>query len=237
MQMSDNLNAWLEKLRPDVRDIPGELMRITDELRMQGECIYPPSDAVFRSLELVSPEDVKAVILGQDPYHEPGQAMGLSFSVPDGTRFPPSLRNIFKELCAEYDIPTPASGDLTSWAKQGVLLMNTVLTVKQGKANSHSGLGWQRFTGDIIRICLEQPQPVVFAGWGVPAINLIGRISAECSPVNNYIIKSTHPSPLSASRATAQLQAFIGSRPFGRINEILMQHGIEPIDWIIPTKQ
>lgn len=229
---SDNLHKWLDLCKPDVACIPEQLLMKTDAMREEGIEIYPLRENIFKSLELVAPEDVKVVIIGQDPYHEEGQAMGLSFSVPAGIKFPPSLRNIYKELCAEYEVPMPVDGDLTSWAKQGVLMMNTVLTVQQGKANSHAKLGWQAFTGDIIRICLEQPQPVVFVGWGVPAINLFEKIAASCNAVNWHMIKSTHPSPLSASRGTDTLQAFVGSRPFGKINEILIKNSSEPINWL-----
>ena len=180
------------------------------------------------------PEDVRAVILGQDPYHGPGQAMGLAFSVPPGQKIPPSLRNIFKELSADLGCPTPQSGDLTPWAERGVLLLNTVLTVRGHAAGSHAKLGWQSLTGWVVQECFALPQPVVFLAWGRPSLLMIEAArSRATSTAGTEILASTHPSPLSANRVAGELPAFLGSRPFSRANRFLEEHGGAPIDWTL----
>ena len=179
--------------------------------------IYPSEDRTFFALEATPPEKVRAVILGQDPYHEPGQARGLAFSGREGAARPPSIRNIFKELEADVGI-RPSSGDLTPWARQGVLLLNTVLTVERGKANSHASWGWQRFTDGVLRATNQLPQPIAFVLWGGQAQKKEVLISADAP---RLILKAPHPSPLSSYRG------FFGSRPFSRINAFLP----EPIDW------
>ncbi len=232
MDESLNLQAWLEgapdELVGEIRDLCARVNAMREH-----ETIYPAQDAVFRALDLTSPAAVRVVILGQDPYHEENQAMGLSFSVPQGQKLPPSLRNIYKELAADLGCPMPATGDLTPWAEQGVLLLNTTLTVRAHAANSHAKLGWQRLTGHIVRRCLELPQPIVFLTWGKHAINMVEAARAEvCEATDSkFFLASTHPSPLSARRAGADLPAFMGSRPFSRTNELLKEHGGTPVRW------
>ncbi len=233
MSNIDNVNAWLSDAPQDVREQTNRLLGEVERLR--GEAvIYPAQDHILAALACTPPHEVRAVILGQDPYHEPGQAMGLSFSVPAGQKLPPSLRNIYKEMAADLGCEPPASGDLTGWARQGVLLLNTTLTVREHAANSHSKLGWQVLTNYLVRRCFELPQPVVFLGWGRFAINLIEEARASCTAdtlANKFVLASTHPSPLSASRAAGEVPAFLGSRPFSGANALLVQAGAEPIDW------
>ena len=183
--------------------------------------IYPRQEQIFRALELAPPEAVKAVILGQDPYHGPGQAHGLCFSVPPLTPFPPSLRNIFKELEADLGMPPPLSGDLQAWASRGVLLLNTVLTVRDGEAHSHAGQGWEEFTDAVIRGIGLQSVPVAFMLWGAPAQSKKPLIDAS----RHIILEAPHPSPLSAYRG------FLGCRHFSKANAALVAAGRPPIDW------
>lgn len=164
--------------------------------------------------------------------------MGLSFSVPAGCKLPPSLRNMYKEMAADLGCPMPERGDLTSWAAQGVLLLNTTLTVREHAAASHAKLGWRVLTDHVVRRCLELPQPMVFLTWGKHAIDLVDGAwkaveagPAAASLVNKHVLRSTHPSPLSANRATATLPAFMGSRPYSQVNHILEEAGERPIDW------
>ena len=158
--------------------------------------------------------------------------MGLSFSVPEGQKLPPSLRNIYKEMAADLGCAAPVCGDLTSWAQQGVLLLNTTLTVREHAANSHAKLGWKILTDAIVRLCLRLDQPVVFLTWGRHAIDMVEAArKATGTSANKFFLASTHPSPLSATRAAGDLPAFMGSRPFSRTNELLTQHGAIPIDW------
>jgi len=184
--------------------------------------IYPDMHNIFNSLKLTSYEDVKVVILGQDPYHGKGQAHGLAFSVQKGVPKPPSLLNIFKELKDDLGYPIPGHGNLESWARQGVLLLNTVLTVREGQANSHQGKGWEIFTDTVIVHLSKREDPVIFLLWGAPA----GKKEALIDE-RHRVLKSVHPSPLSAHRG------FFGSRPFSRTNDILRDMGKEPIDWMI----
>ncbi|MGE1210525.1 uracil-DNA glycosylase [Bacillus pumilus] len=192
-----------------------------EEYRTQT--VFPKPDDVYRALHLTSYEEVKVVILGQDPYHGPGQAHGLSFSVQPGVKHPPSLRNIFQELKDDLGCPVPSHGSLVSWAEQGVLLLNTVLTVRKGEANSHKGKGWERVTDRVIDVLNERDQPVVFVLWGRHAQNKKERIDQN----KHYIIESPHPSPFSARNG------FFGSRPFSKVNAYLNQMGIEEINWCI----
>lgn len=233
MNESLNLQAWLEGASDELVDEIRALCAHVDAMRAH-ETIYPAQDAVFHALDLTAPADVRVVILGQDPYHEENQAMGLSFSVPEGQKLPPSLRNIYKELVADLGCDMPTTGDLTPWAEQGVLLLNTTLTVRAHAANSHAKLGWQRLTGHIVRRCLVLPQPIVFLTWGKHAITMVENARAEVGEVadDKFFLASTHPSPLSARRATADLPAFIGSRPFSRTNELLTTCGTEPVNWV-----
>ena len=183
--------------------------------------IYPSMFDIFNSMKLASFKNVKVVILGQDPYHEEGQAMGLSFSVPKGVIKPPSLVNIYKEITAELGVNMPSHGDLTGWAKQGVLLLNTVLTVRAHQANSHKGKGWEAFTDAIIQTISKEKQHVVFILWGANARSKKPLIDQT----KHLILESAHPSPLSA------YNGFFGCGHFIKANEYLIKHGNLPIDW------
>ena len=185
--------------------------------------VYPPQQDLFTAFSLTPPEAVRVVILGQDPYHEPGQAHGLAFSVRPGVKLPPSLINIYKERENDLGIPTSSDGCLIHWAQQGVFLLNTVLTVERGKANSHRDFGWQRFTDQVVDSLADLPQPVVFLLWGAQAQKKAA--SAAASPYPRLILQGPHPSPLSAYRG------FFGSRPFSQINTFLTSHGARPIQW------
>ncbi len=195
------------------------LNKLTDEYSKYT--IYPKMENIFTALNLVKFNDVKVVIIGQDPYHEPNQAMGMSFSVPSSTKIPPSLVNIFKEIESDLNIKCIQSGDLTRWAKQGVLLLNAVLTVRQGQANSHKGIGWENFTSQVIRLLNDRKEPVIFVLWGRDAKALKPLITNSC----HYILESTHPSPLSA------YNGFFGCQHFSKINQILRKNNKTEIDW------
>jgi len=220
-------------LPKNVRCTAKSLDKRAEELRRTGTPVYPPRDSVFRAFELTPPERVKVVIIGQDPYHGAGQANGLAFSVSPGVTPPPSLANIFKELAADLGVSTPSSGDLTSWAEQGVLLLNTVLTVEQGRPNSHKDWGWQQFTSAILRACGELPQPVVFVLWGGQARNVFRDSGVKTGPTKRIVV-SSHPSPLGAAKGSAGIPAFLGSRPFSTVNHLLEMMGTEPISWALP---
>lgn len=192
--------------------------------------VYPAPGNIFAAFRACPAAAVRAVILGQDPYHEPGQAMGLSFSVPDGCKAPPSLRNIFKELDTEFGPGSAAHTDLTPWARQGVLLLNTVLTVEQGAAFAHAGRGWETFTRAALDYAAAQGTgPLAAVLWGKPAQKYapIFTGTAACRPV--LVLESAHPSPLSAYRG------FFGSAPFGKVNEFLKNNGAAEIDWRLPA--
>lgn len=201
------------------------MQRLQDflEIERENEIIYPSEHQVFRALELTPLYKVKVVILGQDPYHGEGQANGLSFSVEKGVPIPKSLQNIFKELEEDLQISPPQQGDLTSWAKQGVLLLNTTLTVRKGKAFTHKGKGWDKFTDTIIQKINNREEPVLFILWGKPA----QRKELMINTAKHGIIKAPHPSPLSAYRG------FFGSRPFTKANAWLEERGLTPIEWKI----
>ena len=192
----------------------------------ESGAVYPPAQQLFAAFERTPPTCVRAVILGQDPYHEPGQANGLAFSVSRGVKLPPSLQNIYKELEADLGVPAAKSGDLTSWAQQGVFLLNTVLSVRAHAANSHKDFGWQSFTDAGIAALAELPQPVAFVLWGAQAQKKAALV--EKSPYPRLVLQSPHPSPLSAYRG------FFGSRPFSQINAFLVSYGFSPVDWKIP---
>lgn len=189
-----------------------------------GKRVYPAGGLIFNALNLTPLSRVRVVILGQDPYHGEGQAHGLSFSVPPGVPPPPSLQNIFKELQRDLNLPIPDHGCLESWARQGVLLLNTALTVEAGQAGSHAKTGWHRFTDHVIAAVNEQCQHVVFMLWGAHARSK----AALLDPKKHLILTSVHPSPLSAYRG------FFGCGHFGRCNQFLRQMGREPIDWSLP---
>lgn len=184
--------------------------------------IYPPSKQIFSALNTTPLADVKVVILGQDPYHGPNQANGLSFSVQKGIALPPSLRNIFHELHTDLGISAPRHGDLTKWAKQGVLLLNSVLTVEAGQPTSHQKQGWEAFTDEVIDVLNEQREHVVFILWGAYAQRKGQRINRD----RHLVLTAAHPSPLAANRG-----GFFGCKVFSKTNQYLKQHGIEPIDW------
>ena len=189
----------------------------------QTRTIYPPADDIFNAFHFTPLEEVKVVILGQDSYHEPGQAHGLCFSVKPHVPIPPSLVNIYKELEDDIGCYIPNNGYLEKWARQGVLMLNTVLTVRAHQANSHKDIGWEQFTDAAIRVLADQDRPMVFVLWGKPA----QRKREMIYNPKHLILESAHPSPLSAYRG------FFGSRPFSKINEYLKENGLAPIDWQI----
>jgi uracil-DNA glycosylase len=201
-----------------------ELRAFVDGERRRAK-VYPPEGEVFTALERTPYEQVKVMILGQDPYHGPGQAHGLAFSVRPGVRPPPSLANIYKELRDEMGCPVPNHGCLFSWADQGVLLLNAVLTVRDGEPNSHKGKGWETFTDAVIRALAAREDPVVFVLWGGYAAKKEALIGAP-----HFVHKSAHPSPLSARRG------FFGSTPFTIVNRELRRAGKEPVEWCIPDR-
>jgi len=185
------------------------------------QTIYPVGSEIFNAFNLCPFHQVKVVIIGQDPYHGPGQAHGLCFSVKDGVEFPPSLRNIFKEISNDLGKPMPVSGDLTRWARQGVLLLNATLTVRAHQAGSHQGKGWELFTDQVIKLVAEKKERLVFLLWGAYAQNK----ACHIDPSRHLILQSVHPSPLSASRG------FFGNHHFSKVNTYLIDNNIQPIDW------
>jgi len=196
---------------------------LTDE-RAAGKHIFPKGSEYFRALDLTPIDKVRVVILGQDPYHGPGQAHGLCFSVRPGVRIPPSLVNIYKEMQSDLGIPPAKHGFLEHWAKQGVLLLNSVLTVVEGQAAAHQGKGWEQFTDAVIRAVNEQPHSVVFILWGAYA----QKKAAFVDTSRHLVLKAPHPSPLSAHNG------FFGSKPFSKTNDFLVSKGYAPIDWQLP---
>ena len=216
-------NEWDEILKDEFQSDYYAQIRETLKQEYASHEIYPPMQDIFNALRYTSYADVKAVLLGQDPYHGPGQAHGLCFSVRPGVAPPPSLQNIFKELQSDMGLPAPHSGCLIPWAKEGVLMLNTTLTVRRGQANSHSKIGWTKFTDAIIQKLNDHKQPIVFLLWGSNARSKKALITNP----NHLILETVHPSPLSAH------QGFFGSRHFSQCNEFLMAHGIAPIDWTL----
>ena len=217
------LGAW-QKLLQDETEKPyfGALMqRVFAEY--ETETVYPPRAQLFEAFLRTPPARVRVVILGQDPYHEPQQAHGLAFSVQDGTAFPPSLRNIFTELSADLQVPLKKSGNLLPWAQQGVFLLNSVLTVRAGAANSHKDYGWQTFTDAVVSKISTLPQPIAFVLWGAQAQKKAAVAADSAYP--RLVLCAPHPSPLSAYRG------FFGSRPFSKINDFLQKNGQTPILW------
>lgn len=218
------MNRWIEiikeeKEKPYFKNIEKTIAKDSRDTQ-----IYPPQNLVFNALTLTPFEKVKVVIIGQDPYHGPNQANGLSFSVKPGIAIPPSLRNIYKELITDIDgFSYPNNGDLTSWAEQGVLLLNTSLTVKKQSAGSHSNIGWEVFTDKLVESLNKEKEGLIFVLWGAHA----QRKGVNIDTSKHFIIKSAHPSPFSAHRG------FLGSKPFSKINEILKNKGLEEINWNI----
>ncbi len=221
--------SWRPALEPVCASAP--LRQLGDLLKTEeaaGGAVYPPAEMRLAALALTSLPAVRVVILGQDPYHGPGQAHGLAFSVPRGVPVPPSLRNIFKEQEADLGLPRPAHGHLESWARQGVLLLNTVLTVAAGQAASHQGKGWELFTDAAIRAVAERAAPCVYLLWGSHARAKAPLIRAA-GGAGNLILEAPHPSPLSAHRG------FLGCRHFSRVNAFLEEQGSAAIDWRLPA--
>lgn len=198
----------------------GELQKYIFDQRASHK-IFPAHSDVFRAFHLTSFAALKVVILGQDPYHGEGQANGLCFSVSSGIPFPPSLRNIFKELEDDMGVSKPQSGDLAKWAEQGILLLNTTLTVREGTPASHKGKGWETFTDEVIRCISQEKENIIFVLWGASARRKVGLIEAT----KHTCIESVHPSPLSAHRG------FLGSKPFSGVNQLLRRQGVSEIDW------
>ncbi|MBR2630517.1 MAG: uracil-DNA glycosylase [Bacteroidaceae bacterium] len=213
--------SWLERLQEEF-DKPyfEQLIKFVKSEYANGIC-YPPGPMIFNAFNLCPWEDVRVVLIGQDPYHEPGQAHGLCFSVNEGVPFPPSLRNIFVEIQSDIGTPIPASGNLTRWAQQGVLLLNATLTVRAHAAASHQGKGWETFTDAVIRMVSEKKEHVVFILWGSFAQSKAKLIDSS----KHYVLKSAHPSPLSAYRG------FFGNHHFSLCNQYLQQNEIKTINW------
>lgn len=201
-----------------------ELKQFLTVEKQQGKIIFPAGDLIFNAFNTTPFQSVKVVILGQDPYHGPDQAHGLCFSVLPGVPFPPSLRNIFKEIHQDLDVPMPEHGCLQSWAEQGVLLLNATLTVEQSRAGSHQGRGWERFTDRTIQLLNEQREGLVFLLWGSYAQKKGQLIDRK----KHLVMEAPHPSPLSAHRG------FFGTRHFSLANDYLTQQGLDPIDWRVP---
>lgn len=223
MQSSVKLEKdWLARLQPEF-DAPymKALKSFLAAEKEAGRAVYPSSSDIFNALNVTRLENVKIVIIGQDPYHGEGQAHGLSFSVPKGIRLPPSLKNIYKEIEREYGYKMPLTGDLTGWAQQGVLLLNATLTVQASLAGSHQKKGWEQFTDAIIRAVNEQCDHVVFMLWGAYA----QKKGAHIDRTKHMVLESVHPSPLSAHRG------FIGNGHFKKANDYLESHGKTPVDW------
>ena len=218
-------NDWLPAVREEfAKPYYRQLYQFVKE-EYSRTVVYPPAEDIFNALHFTPLSEVKVLILGQDPYHNEHQAHGLSFSVlPDQKEIPPSLQNIYKELQDDLGCKIPNNGYLKKWADQGVLLLNTVLTVREHQANSHHGQGWEIFTDRIIELLNAREKPMAFILWGTPA----RRKKAMITNPHHYIVESPHPSPLSASRG------FFGSRPFSRVNDFLKRTGQEPIDWQLP---
>lgn len=215
--------SWAQALKGEFhKDYYKKLFAVVGQ-EYQTRKIFPPADDIFNAFHLTPLEQVKVVILGQDPYHGDGQAHGLCFSVKQDVEIPPSLVNIYKELEEDIGCYVPNNGYLEKWARQGVLMLNTVLTVRAHQANSHRGIGWEEFTDAAIRVLAEQDRPMVFILWGKPA----QAKKAMLHNTKHLILEAPHPSPLSAYRG------FFGSRPFSKTNQYLEQQGLEPIDWQI----
>lgn len=220
-------NDWLDAIRPEFgKPYYRELFEFVKE-EYSRVVVYPPADDIFNAFHFTPLSEVKVLILGQDPYHNVHQAHGLSFSVPsDQQEIPPSLQNIYKELQDDLGCSVPNHGYLKKWADQGVLLLNTVLTVRAHQAGSHQGKGWEQFTDAVIQAVNAQDRPIVYLLWGKPAQSKAGMLTNP----KHLVLKAPHPSPLSAYRG------FFGCKHFSRTNEFLQSHGVEPIDWQIETQ-
>ena len=224
--MSDHLPpSWHDLLSHETSTPYWSSLQDFVSAERQVSDVYPPLGATFRAFALTAPSDVRVVILGQDPYHSQGQANGLCFSVANGIKIPPSLRNIYKELQADLGIEPSSSGDLSSWARQGVLLLNATLTVRQDGAGTHQGRGWEVFTDAVVHTLGSLKSPIVFVLWGAFARKKKSLITQP----QHTIIESAHPSPLSAHNG------FFGSKPFSQIDQALTANGSDPINWQIPN--
>lgn len=230
---------WSKILPQETLYLATELEAHAQEERNNGKVLYPPQEQIFRALQLTEPEDVRVCLVGQDPYHTPGQANGLAFSIASGNPLQPSLVNIFKELEEDVGIKRPESGDLTRWAENGVLLLNTSLTVYEHQANSCVRWGWDKFTKSVLQAATQLPQPVVFLLWGSNAQDLIscaaiyedGKHIVRENLIKKAYVLSSHPSPFSATRPCRGTPAFRGSKPFSTTNQLLVDMGGTPIDW------
>jgi len=222
--------SWLDPLKPEF-DSPymAALKAYLVAEKAAGKRIFPKGNEWFRALDLTALEDVRVVILGQDPYHGEGQAHGLCFSVQPGVRPPPSLVNMYKEMASDLGIQPARHGFLEHWAQQGVLLLNSVLTVQMGMAASHRDRGWEKFTDAVIRLVNAKPEPVVFILWGSYAQKKAAFVDSVDRGGRHLVLKAAHPSPLSAHNG------FFGSRPFSKANAFLENHGQKPIDWALPA--
>ncbi len=218
-------SSWKQRIESEFqKDYMKDLKSFLKSQKDAKKTIYPNGDQYFEALNLTPFEKVKVVIIGQDPYHGPGQAHGLSFSVQDGIRFPPSLQNIFKELQSDLMVDKPKSGNLQKWSEQGVLLLNAVLTVEDGNAGAHQGKGWELFTDSIIQALNKEKENLVFILWGSYA----QKKGAFIDRTKHLALESVHPSPLSSHRG------FFGSKPFSKTNAYLKANGVDPIDWSLP---
>lgn len=216
-------NDWLEPLKPEFKKPYYSNLYKSIQKEYKEHVVYPPADEIFTAFELTPLSKVKVVIIGQDPYHNVNQAHGLSFSVKPQVEIPPSLLNIYKELQSDLGCYIPNNGYLVKWAKQGVLMLNSVLTVRAHQAFSHQGLGWEQFTDAVIKILASEDRPIVYLLWGKPAERKAQVVHNE----KQLLLKAPHPSPLSAYRG------FFGCRHFSKANEFLVANGLEPIDWQI----
>jgi len=223
--------SWRDALAPVLAsERTASLARFLDAEAAEGTPVFPPEADRFRALELTPLPTVRAVILGQDPYHGAGQAHGLSFSVLPGVRVPPSLRNIYRELESDLGVKPARHGFLESWARQGVLLLNTVLSVAEGRAGSHRNKGWEEVTDTVVRAVAARPDPVAFLLWGAPAGAKAALVADAAPDGRHLVLTAVHPSPLSASRG------WFGSRPFSQANDFLAANGRGRIDWALPAE-
>ena len=218
----EELGAWQALLQEEFEKPYWRTLAERVDAAYAASTVYPPREELFAAFRMTPPEAVRVVILGQDPYHEPGQANGLAFSVKPGVKLPPSLRNILTELQADCGVTPTESGDLTAWARQGVFLLNSSLSVEAGKAASHQAFGWQTFTDAAVRAVAALPQPVAFVLWGAQAQKKRPLLQ---SAAPRLVLCAPHPSPLSSYRG------FFGSRPFSQINAFLQENGEQPVDW------
>ncbi|MFI2857535.1 uracil-DNA glycosylase [Paenibacillus sp. JSM ZJ436] len=217
-------NDWDEQLKDEISKPYFQELRMKLAVEYKEHTVYPPKEDIFRALKETACREARVVILGQDPYHGAGQAEGLSFSVSAGIRIPPSLHNIYKELNQDLGVPAPHHGSLMHWAKQGVVLLNAVLTVREGQPNSHKGLGWETFTDAVFHKLNERQEPLVFMLWGSYA----QKKGSFIDRTRHLVLESTHPSPLAAHKG------FLGSRPFTKANAFLKEHDMEIVDWKLP---